>query len=412
MPVIEVSRPVKSDTSYAFEYTLSPNPSYPHELSEFEKNRVNVQPLEALAVHRFGFKSVNFRIQHHELWDSIYPLMFLTRMGGPLFGAHERAEVRFAYPISGAVRDFYVRRAWSFGIALTIEAATTPIAFDCVPEGHFVAFGGGKDSRLLLGVLQETGTNPVPVAAGAIYAKDLPEARITKGLSYAESLKLTLVDRIMPALMSLGAHYYFGACLADCIQHMPWQQHYDMAAPEAIADFENLLHSLGLPMRIHAPSAMLPSNVVQHILCKRYPQLYQHQHSVEKEANNDKNLHVALCELHHEISFTHHCSEGLFKDLALRFIQRSLVRPSESGYRSHRKGVDLEMRAIFARHRDHPLFAEFARRIPLNWDSDWIDYIHREKAINAPPEFHQIFSKYAPTIELGAVDIHDSPFAR
>ncbi len=35
--------------------------------------------------YRCGFTARNFEIQHSELWDSVVPLLHLTRNGGPLF---------------------------------------------------------------------------------------------------------------------------------------------------------------------------------------------------------------------------------------------------------------------------------------------------------------------------------------
>ena len=56
-------------------------------------------------VVRFGFQTHGWRLAHHPVWDAIYPLMFLTRNGGPLFGTkHPQARIRVAYPIPPQVK--------------------------------------------------------------------------------------------------------------------------------------------------------------------------------------------------------------------------------------------------------------------------------------------------------------------
>lgn len=154
---------------------------------------------------RFGFESQDVAIPHQELWDAIYPLMFLTRNGGPLFRTrHDRARIRMGYPIPGPVRDCYVRRAADFGLTMSVDAETTDGVPPCPTAGHVLAFGGGKDSRLLLGVLREIGRAPRVVTSAVGNAPDVPGAWVTTPLAGV------LADRMMPALMAGGRHFYFG----------------------------------------------------------------------------------------------------------------------------------------------------------------------------------------------------------
>ncbi len=342
---------------------------------------------------RFGFGAVNHAIRHHELWDSIYPLMFLTRNGGPLFNTrHTRATIRFRYPIAEKVRAFYVRRARDFGIAIDVQADTTDRSCDCPTEGHVVAFGGGKDSRLIYGVLREAGHQPRPVTAGAANAPDLDDVRCV------ETLHGALANRVMPALMSGGRHFYFGSGLGEVHRRVPWQQYYDWASPVALAEFSGLLRALGVEMHAHAPAAVLPYNLIQRILFERYPTLYAHQRSVERNEATEKNLHVALCELHHGIAFDRHCDAALFRSLVARFVEEQCTNPRPFGYREHRETIHREMRAIIFRHRAETPFAGVRHRIPPEWEGAWIDYVHDYVAPATSDEFRRIYAAYAPSV--------------
>ncbi|HUF70203.1 MAG TPA: hypothetical protein VMM79_16265 [Longimicrobiales bacterium] len=106
--------------------------------------------------------------------------------------------------------------------------------------------------------------------------------------------------------------------------------------------------------RAQAPASVLPFNLNPAILFERYPELYEHQQSVEKDEATEKNLHVSLCELRHGIPFDRHCNESLFADLIEQFVRQQLASPFEFGYRNHRELVNREMRAILFRHREDP----------------------------------------------------------
>ncbi len=390
MLTIEVPAPIKTDSRYEFRCTLRGGADgWRRLLPGRDPSRL-----------RFGFESRDVAIAHHELWDAIYPLMFLTRNGGPLFHTrHESAVIRVAYPIPRLVRDFYVRRAADFGLAVTVEADTTDAVPPCPTEGHVLAFGGGKDSRLLLGVLREAGRSPRVVTAGAANAADVPGAWVTTPLNGV------LADRVMPALMARGRHFYFGSGLGEAHRETPWHQYFDWGSPRALGEFSRLLAAFGVRMALHAPAAMLPYNLIQRILFERYPELFAHQRSVEPEERTEKNLHVSLCEIHHGIPFHRHCSEGVFRELLDGFVRRQLAAPFDFGYRNHRETIHREMRAIAFRHRDHALFAAVRTRLPGDWDGPWIDYVHAYVAPEAPAEFLEVYSRYALTVDAAPAGV-------
>lgn len=390
---IDVPPPVKTASRYEFQCVLRGPPWSPREVVRRLTGTAVGRVWPSVRTLRFGFDAVNFEIRHHEIWDSVYPLMFLTRNGGPLFGTrHRRATIRFRYPITEKVRAFYVRRARDFGIEIEVQADTTDRRFDGVTEGHVLAFGGGKDSRLLLGLLREAGYTPRSVTAGQRHALDLDDVRCVEPLHGA------LADRVMPALMAGGRHFYFGSGLGEVHRRVPWQQYYDWASPAALAELSALLRALGVEMDAHAPAAVLPYNLIQRMLFERYPRLYAHQRSVEPNEATEKNLHVSLCELHHGIAFGHHCDAALFRGLLTRFVEEQLGNPRPFGYREHRETIHREMRAIVFRHRAEAPFAEVRDRIPLEWDGTWIDYVHDYVAPGTAAEFRPIYADYAPSV--------------
>ncbi len=120
---IEVLAPTRTDSLYEFRCELRPQRS-------LEGRRRARDPSGDVASElRFGFRATNFEIPHHEVWDGLYPLFFLTRNGGPLFNkGYDQARIRFEYPIPAVVRDFYVGRAADFGIEITVEVNSLRVA--------------------------------------------------------------------------------------------------------------------------------------------------------------------------------------------------------------------------------------------------------------------------------------------
>ncbi|MDW3213693.1 MAG: hypothetical protein R8G01_06850 [Ilumatobacteraceae bacterium] len=387
---IAVSEPVRTPERYEFRCTVSP-------VRRWRSRLAGAQPGEPEAHEiRFGFVATNFAIRHHPVWDSVYPLLYLTRNGGPLFQReHDRARIRFDYPVSKVVADFYVRRAAQFGIDIDVRARSIDLELSTGGDEAVLAFGGGKDSRLLLGLARELGSEPRLVTAGASPA-DLPMALVTHSIPRPEGM---LADRIMPSLMHVPRHLYFGGGLGEAHRETPWQQYYDMASPRALAEWSAMFRELGATIHMHAPCSVLPYNITQRILCERYPELASGQASVRPGARSDKNLHVALLKREHGIAHDDHCDEELLETLLVRFVAAQEANPSDFGYRNARETISREMRAIIWRHRDEPAFGAVRGRVPPEWDADWIDYVHDYVSPDLDPAYFEIYRQYAAPID-------------
>ncbi len=362
---------------------------------------------------RFGFRAVNFRIAHHEIWDSVFPLLFLTRNGGPLFNrGHRIAVIRVHYPVLERVRAFYVQRAARMGLDVTIEADTIERTYDVAGTGAIQTFGGGKESRLLFGLLRELARTPRVTTGGAGHAPaDVGPVEVSEPLWGA------LAERVMPALMSGAAQVYFGGSLGEAFRQNPWHQYYDMASPEGQREFNSLLMSLGANVALQGPLVVLPPNLVQRMLSTRYPELAAHQVSAPVEQRSEKNLHVALIKLHHGLAFDQHCSPAIFGSLAGAFVKDKLARPDDFGFRNYREVFHREMMAILARQRAHPLLRDVASRVPPAWDAPWIDGVHTYVHPHVDAAMLDIFLGAAPGYEpapgaFGAADAATPPSGR
>ncbi len=343
---------------------------------------------------RFGFRTHGWRLEHHPVWDAIYPLMALTRQDGPLYGTrHREATIRLGYPIHPRVRDFYVRRAQDLGLAVTIEARSSDASFEGTATGAVLAFGGGKESRVMLGMLREVGPAPVIVSSWARTVPDLPEAVVSEPSGTA------LVDRLMPALMQRGDRLYIGGTLGGARRSTPWHRYFDVSSPVAMREMSTLLASVGLPTRMSVPLSVAPPNIGQWVLHDRYPGLFRYQHSTRDGQVTDKNLHVALCRYHHGIPYEQQCPPELFARLLERFVTRELRQPDGFGVRGEREVISREMRAIIHRHRSEATFAPVADRIPDDWAGDWIDYLHPYVDAEVEPEMVDILRGYAAPID-------------
>jgi hypothetical protein len=350
-------------------------------------------------VVRFGFRTHGWVIDHHPVWDAIYPLMALTRKGGPLYGTrHRRARIRMRYAIPTVVREFYVRRAHHLGLEVTVEARHDEATFDGTTGDRVLAFGGGKESRAILGMLRETGHDPLVVSSWARNAPDLPDAFVSDPIDGG------LVDRLMPALMRRGSELYIGGTVGGSHRVTPWHRYYDWSAPAPLQETAGLLAALGLPMRLHAPLAVAPPNVGQWMLHDRYPELFRHQYSTRDGGPSEKNLHVALCRIHHAIPYQQHCPPALFERLLERFVARELRSPDAFGTRREREVISREMRAIIHRHRDEPPFAGVRDRLPDDWAGDWIDYLHPYVEPDPEPALTDLLLRYARPIDEASPD--------
>jgi hypothetical protein len=390
---IDVGVPVRTDDRYEFLCRVGVERSLTARLRQRRSAPERGTARRVPDVVRFGFRSTNARIEHHPVWDAIYPLMSLTRHGGPLLRTgHRRARIRFAYPIPEPIREFYVRRAQDLGLNVEVVAKSTEARFEGGTDRHVVAFGGGKESRTILGVLREMGADPLIVTTGARHVPDLPDALVSDAVDGA------LADRVMPALMRAGRHLYIGGTMGGSHRVTPWHRYYDMSSPAPLRELSRMLAQVGVATELHAPLALLPPNVGQWILHDRYPELFRWQQSVRDGHETDKNLHIALCRYHRGIPIGPECPPELFARLLERFVGRETRRPRYFGFRRAREVISREMRAMVHRHRDEPPFATVRDRIPDDWAGDWIDYLHTYVDPDPLPGFLSVFLQYAPPI--------------
>jgi hypothetical protein len=219
---IEVLPPTKTASLYEFRCNVRAVPSRLDRV----RRRVSGAAAEGRQRWRFGYRTLGWDIRHYEVWDGFYPLLFLTRRGGPLFATeHDGARIRFSYPISEPVRDFFVGRALKQGERIEVEAEPADLCFSEPTDEHVLAFGGGKDSRLILGLLRETGEDPTVITTKGAYVSDVPGALEVK------ALHPVLTDRVMSSFMHLGRHLYFGTALGEAHLESPW--HGDTTSPLA-----------------------------------------------------------------------------------------------------------------------------------------------------------------------------------
>jgi hypothetical protein len=340
---------------------------------------------------RIGFQSQNFTIRHDRFWDSFYPLMYLTRRGGPLFDKHDKASAVFDFPVLGRVAEFFERRAANFGIDFSVEAERDDAySCDAATDGSVVLFGGGKDSRLLLGTLRELGNDPkVASAFGARNASDIG------GALCFEPFEGSMASRIVPGLMMLPRTIYQGSGLGEVHKKTPWHQYYDISSMDALVDTSNLLKSYGIHTDIVAPQSILPYNIVQRILCDRYPDIAQGQASVPRDAASDKNLHVSLLEAFCGRSYLRHCNQELFKKLLSDFITRQTNEGSSFGIRDHYEIISREMRAIIFKLAARGQLPVGPELVPSEWDADWINYIHKYVYEGVSDDLLVIYREYA-----------------
>ena len=238
---VVVQPPVKAASKYVFQCSMRVRPSRLERLGR----RLPRRPVPPRTRLKFGYRSVGFDIRHHEVWDGFYPLFFLTRLSSPALGLeHPVMRIRFTYPIARPLRDFFVRRAHDHGIELEIVTRLCDVADDRPTEGHVLAFGGGKDSRMILGLLRETGVEPTVVTTRGGHAADID------GRLEVRPVYQTLSDRVMASLMHGGTDLYYGGGLGESQLVDPWHRYYDLAAARPRAELAALLAELGMPTRL------------------------------------------------------------------------------------------------------------------------------------------------------------------
>ncbi len=242
--------------------------------------------------------------------------MHLIRGDGPDFGSkYSKCNFVLMYPVLEKVKNFYIKRAMDYGLILTIDGATYNRTYDVTTNGNAIAFGGGKDSRLVYGLLTEIGCKPIIYNAnpGSDGIPD-PDSNVKR----IETLQYGITNRMMAAFMSLPKKVFIGSGLTTTHFKYPWHEYYEWGNPAPMKELSSLLSSPGIEMEFLSPTSILPSNIIQKILFQRYPELYKYQYSVEPGSESEKNLQISLCKIYHGINFSVHCSEELFEGLYMK----------------------------------------------------------------------------------------------
>jgi len=323
--------------------------------------------------------------------------MWITRNGGPLFNKGlSSASITSEYPLHADIARFFVNRGRNFGLSVDILSSTFERTYEIATSGEVLLFGGGKDSRLLLGSLLETERRVRPIGAnGREWGGDLED------LLYYEAPNSSMPNRIVPGIMLRPSIIYHGSGLGEVHLTSPWQQYYDISSPIALKETSDLFATIGWDIKFQAPQSVLPYNITQNILAERYPSLYRNQKSVRRNGMSDKNLHISLIKKYHGISHESHCDMNTFKALLERFVSRSLgqelaAEGKRFGYLGHREVIELEMRTLISRLSKKGYLEDMSPSLPIDqWDADWIDYIHLYVNPSVDSDLLAIYRDYA-----------------
>ena len=370
---ILVRKPVKSADSYAIGLEIS-------------------GPKDS-STETIGFRRANFEVRHADVWDTLLPLMYITRNGGPLFKRRfSHANVRFEFEASRPVVEFYTRRARLMGLSIDVLSPSSEIGLNAQSSGDVLLFGGGKDSRTMLGMVRETGTDPVVVSAkGRVYATDIPDAKVYQPLNFAMPV------RIVPSLMMLPKNIYHGAGLGEVHVSHPWHQYTDITAPDVLDDFSAMLAGIGVETKFHVPLVVLPYNVIQRILVTRYPELYKGQISVKKNEKTDKTLHIAMCLMYHGFDASSVADPEVIQALGEDFRKRMLQDESKAfGYRGNYEVIAREIVCLMNRLTSR---GKLAFEGLEKYEAPWVDHIHTYTNPGIDQKFLDIFKGYASEIE-------------
>lgn len=339
-------------------------------------------------LRHFGFKA-DFEIPHGSIWDTLYPLMWLTRNGGPVFNKISYVTLRFEYPIVAEVVKVMKARCKMQGIRLNvespgvIEAAAEKPVFDCV-----VGFGGGKESSLNCGIARELGYSPRMMMGSRVPAT--PAKRWDwDDMVFTIPINKGVSDRLLPQLMC-GKILYHGSCLDDTMKTSPWHQYYDIGCQESWDTMNAMFKSLGIERTVYTPLECLPCAQIPNILCKRYPEVAKKRLSVQAHHAGEKNMHVSLCEMMGGIDPTNHCRPDLLVELVGQFINK--YNSENYGKRDARLLARDGMCAMLYHLREHEYLKSIRYKIKSAWKREFIHKGHFYKSV--PKEWEGIIREY------------------
>lgn len=377
---IKVEKPYKSDQEYSFSIGQSDGG-------------------QKQAIQKIGFCNTNFPIPHHPIWDSFYPLMFITRNGGPVFNTNYREViVSFDYVTSEDVVSFFQNRAKNFGFELYVTTKTAEIHLDKKTSNDLVLFGGGKDSRLILGMLKEFGLDPIVCSAkGSHYAQDIPNA-----LTY-DTFNFAMPARIVPAMMLCPKNIFYGAGLGEVHETFPWHQFMDISTPNALKETSDLFMSVGANINFHTPASVLPYNLIQKILALRYPLLHKRQISVERNKPGNSGGHkltlVVLCHLYHGLDYSNVADRDVFLHHGHNLLEKYKNDPEKMlGFRRNYEIIIREIIALMFETNKQNKVEKFDA--DWLWQEPWIDYVHPYQNPGLDTQFFELYSEYAQDLPI------------
>jgi len=339
------------------------------------------------------------------VWDTFFPLFLLTREDGPCFTNRKwpwfekvapsvsSCRIRLQFPAIRKVCNFFTDRCskgWGFTLRCDRPKDIEPPR-PYASSGDCLALGNGKDSRMLLGALRETGRTPT------VYGHMRGEVN---GIAVRRSDGFSgyFAERVMPTLMSGSSHIYWGMGSGEAwYSGTPWQLFHDVSAHVRLSEISSLLQSVGIGVSIHAPLAVLPYNITQKILCSRYPALATGQVSTKKQEHSAKNLRTSVLKLWAGVAPWDFCSKPLFHSLLDKWLSRQVEDHQEYG-------TEIETRALLTRMLDLPQIRPFRDRIPKEWDVPWVDYLHPHVA-PVDASMMRIFREYADPVPSNVLHV-------
>lgn len=343
-------------------------------------------PISTGGARTFGLTTETFAIPHDVLWDTVYPLIYMTRMGGPIYSLHKKATLIFQYPIVKAVAKMIIARCRQQGFELRIEApgeilpGPTPFIWDNV-----VGFGGGKESSLMAGITRELGLKP-QMMMGTKGAGPCAKRWDWDDITFFNPIGKGTCDRLIIQMMC-GKTVYHGAELESNWEHTPWHYYYDIGVQECWDVWNKVFSYLGVDRRVLVPLQVLSCAQMPKVLCNRYPEIARVRKSVDR-VNTLKNFHVALCEMTSGIDFRDHIPLAVFTAQAASFIPEA----ENYGFRMARYITYKGICSMLYHNRDNKLLSGLD--IKDEWDYRFIHYGHYYRG--TPPEFREILEQYVP----------------
>ena len=345
--------------------------------------------IKAKGLYRCGVRTETFDIPHDPLWDTLYPLMFLTRSGGPHWKYRpEPLCIKFTYPVVQALVDMYLERSAKQGMPLTVDAPGTTMPGDTPSVWqNIVGFGGGKESSLVCGMARELGYSP-RMLMGSPKPANPGKVWTWPDISFAIPCNKGVTDRIVIQIMS-GNLVFHGAALEDGWRTNPWTQYYAIGTQEGWDQLNDVFTALGVDRKVVVPLQGIPGAQIPRILCNRYPDVADLRMSVNRvNDRSEKNLHVFLCEVISNVPWDAHIKPDQILEQTRKFLAKCPDVDTNDG----RMVTRIMMRAMLYEARDHEHLTEVRHLIKDEWKRRHIHLGHYYRKM--PEDFEQIYREY------------------